>query len=432
MNQQHLNPRSRLHALAPIGTGTSQVESLLSYLCRLAVSHSVSLAALSRRIATMAGHEFSEKYDWHLSSINGIGEAAYDWSATLSALTGVQKLDRLTLLPWRGVIAQSGLMAKTSRWCPACLQEDLATTGTPYFRLAWDVSAVAACVRHRIKLVNTCPNCSRTDARHKSAYVIPGWCAHADCGAFLGDIDTHARPAQGDLWKANQVAAMMATQETLGSLPTDDALHGTIRELITRLDNGKSAVFARRIGLSKPTVHHWLKAGGLPTLKAHLHIASQTGLGLSKLLTGDLTDWSRDAIEVCQSALLFPEQDKRGTPRAHDWTCIRKMLVDMAHMPQIVSVLAAARQLSIDPRLLYQNAYTETRALTDRWKQHMGDRRDHHQEIATQAIDAACRSIVLDGKGINLREVKRRVSPEILGSVRKSIGLIQDAKKRTG
>ena len=64
------NPRSKLHALGPIGIGTPEVESLLSYLCRLAVSHSVSIAALSRQIARLVGWEFSEKYDAHFANIN--------------------------------------------------------------------------------------------------------------------------------------------------------------------------------------------------------------------------------------------------------------------------------------------------------------------------------------------------------------------------
>ncbi|WP_296651304.1 TniQ family protein [Paraburkholderia sp.] len=432
MNWRLSNPRSTLHALPPIGTGTSQVESLLSYLCRLAVSHSISLSSFSRSIATMAGYEFSEKYDWHLASINGIGEAAHTWTAALSALTGVPQLDRLALLPWRGVIAQTGLAATSSRWCPACLREDLKATGVPYFRLAWDIGAVSACVRHRVKLINACPGCGRANTRHKSAYVIPGWCTHVRCGAFLGDVEKQASPAPGELWKADQVAAMMAAQQTLGPLPTRDVLHDAIRTLITRLDHGKSAVFARRIGLSKTTVHHWLKEGGLPTLTAHLHIASQTGLALPRLLTGDLTGWSRDSVELGQLALLFPDRGKRATPRTHDWIRIRQDLSNMAHTPQIVSVLEAARQLDIDPRLLYQNANTETRVLAERWRQHMRDRSEHHREIATQAIETACHAIVSDGKGINLREVTQRISPEILGGVRKVIGLMQEAKGSLG
>ena len=35
-------PRTVFHALAPMAVGTPQTEGLLSYFCRLAVSHAVS------------------------------------------------------------------------------------------------------------------------------------------------------------------------------------------------------------------------------------------------------------------------------------------------------------------------------------------------------------------------------------------------------
>ena len=54
MNMMSSNPRSSLHALAPIGIGTAEVESLLSYLWRLAASHSVSVTEMSRASQTLS------------------------------------------------------------------------------------------------------------------------------------------------------------------------------------------------------------------------------------------------------------------------------------------------------------------------------------------------------------------------------------------
>ena len=44
-----LPPRSRLYSLAPMGIGTSQVESLTSYVMRLAEAHAVSPGTLIRQ-----------------------------------------------------------------------------------------------------------------------------------------------------------------------------------------------------------------------------------------------------------------------------------------------------------------------------------------------------------------------------------------------
>ncbi|WP_126879319.1 TniQ family protein [Paraburkholderia kururiensis] len=98
------NPRSTLRALAPIGVGTPEVESLLGYFCRLAVSHSVSVAALCRQVTKAVGWELAEKYTWHVGNIDSIGDSANNWSAALSAWTGVEQLDKLTLLSWRDVV----------------------------------------------------------------------------------------------------------------------------------------------------------------------------------------------------------------------------------------------------------------------------------------------------------------------------------------
>lgn len=423
------NPRSKLHALSPIGVDTPEVESLLSYLCRLAVSHSVSIAALSRQIARLVGWEFSEKYDAHFANINGIGEAAVNWSGALSALTSVEQLDRLTLLPWQNVVAQRCLAASHSRWCPECLAEDRASGQIPYFRLAWDVGVVDVCRKHKIQLACTCPECGRTDSRHKSAFVVPGWCAH--CGAFLGDVSDRTPATPEQMWKAAQIGALLSVQATLDSMPTRDGLHDTLRTLITKLDHGKSAVFARRIGLSKTTVHHWLKDSGIPPMPALLRIASQTGLSLPRLLTGDLTAWPPASIEIYQLALLFPEEERRPPARVHDWNAIRGKLIAMSKMPEIISLTEAARRLAIDPKLLYLNANQEARFLSERWQQYMQRKGEQSMENARTVIENACEQILADGKAINLRELGGRVPGEVLGSVRGVIGLLQQIKERS-
>ncbi|MCS3395322.1 TniQ family protein [Burkholderia thailandensis] len=353
------NPRSTLHALVPIGLDTPEVESLLSYFCRLAVSHSVSVAALCRQVAGTVGWELSEKHEWHVGNIGGIGDAASNWAAGLSALTSVERLDRLTLLPWRNVIAQTSLAATRSRWCPACFAEDKESGKTPYFRLAWDVGAVTVCAKHKAELVHICPDCGRPDARHKSAYVVPGWCAH--CGAFLGDGEPPPAATPEELWKATQVGAMLKAQGSLETPPTRQAMLDAIQTLVTRLDNGKGALFARRVGLSKTTVHYWLKQAGAPALPAHLRIASQTGLALPQLLTGDLIDWAPCSAEVHQLALLFPDETKRAAARAIDWDSVRAERNDLgADAPRGISLICAdeSRDSSFASRMLHRNNMT--------------------------------------------------------------------------
>ncbi len=49
---------------------------------------------------------------------------------------------------------------------------------------------------------------------------------------------------------------------------------------------------------------------------------------------------------------------------------------------------------------------------------------------AREAIEVACQDIASQGKAINLREVKERVPPEVIGKVRNVISLVQGARER--
>ncbi|WP_080406971.1 TniQ family protein [Burkholderia ubonensis] len=430
MSTQPITPRSMLNPLAPIGIGTPEIESLFSYFCRLAVSHSISAAELSRVVATAMGWKIAGRYDWNDVNLSGMADAAANWSSALSALTSVKRLDKLTLLTWRDVVSRQGVASASSHWCPQCLADDRALDRTPYFRLAWDVGTVSACPRHNTKLIHVCPDCGRPDARHNSAFVIPGWCAH--CGAFLGDVESLTSAPPEATWIASQVGAMLEVQATLDKLPTREKLHDTIRELVTRLDTGKNALFARRIGLNKVTVHYWLKEGCIPSLSGHLRIASQTGLALPKLLTGDFSGWPSPTAEIHSLKSLFPDHTNRTAPRILDWDRIRAELTALNQLPDATSVEEAARRLGITKRQLYRNANGEARILAGRRKQDRLRESTQRQEAARMIIESACRDIMADGKALNLRELKGRVPNEVLGSFRGVIGLLQETKSKSG
>ena len=71
-----LSPRSRLYAPAPEGIGTAFVESLASYVTRLAEAHAVSAADLVRR--ELSRHT-SPPLVFYSHGINGLGESAARW-----------------------------------------------------------------------------------------------------------------------------------------------------------------------------------------------------------------------------------------------------------------------------------------------------------------------------------------------------------------
>jgi len=360
------NPRSELHALQPIGEGTSDVESLPSYFCRLAVSHSVSTLALSRSIAQRIEHDVSHHFDWHQRRLASTCESAETWSAALSELTAVPNLDKLTFLPWQNVISRSGLSIVTrGQFCPSCFAEDLAQGRAPYFRLAWESAEVSVCSRHACSLETHCPHCGKDNIRHTAAYVVPGWCTH--CGEFLGkasEMPATASIAPAARWAARQIGELVHAQQTLTSTPTRDNLINAVSQIIEEMDNGQSALFARRIGVAKSTVHNWLKGDGTPTLKASLKIAAHSGASLTQLLSGDLSTWVCPQIEP-QLVLNLPQPKPRTrtVTRERNWEEIENQLQAFLVLPTPITVREVGRRLNISTKLLYLHANTPTRQL---------------------------------------------------------------------
>src|SRR5215211_5768424 len=88
-----LPPRSRLYSLVPIGLGTPYVESLTSYVSRLAVAHCLEVGKLiAGVIAPAIGknnvlHKYSSglsvRFCLNAQNINNMGITATDWVRVL-------------------------------------------------------------------------------------------------------------------------------------------------------------------------------------------------------------------------------------------------------------------------------------------------------------------------------------------------------------
>jgi len=88
-------PRSYLYRVTPMGVGSANVESLTSYLARLAVAHDISPAVLlTREILPKVREEF-RRHDYQdvpdvdntfvygAHTLNGVGQRSQDWIATI-------------------------------------------------------------------------------------------------------------------------------------------------------------------------------------------------------------------------------------------------------------------------------------------------------------------------------------------------------------
>lgn len=426
------NPRSVLHALAPYGQGTAQVESLVSYLCRLAVSHSTSVTALARVVAREMGKEFRTDFDWRDRSLSGAGEAAIAWTGALSALTGVRRLDTLTLTPCRQVFAQKGLLhLGGGRWCPQCLHEDRLQGHAPYFRLTWDIKAVTACAQHGIELHHTCPECGRTGVRHKAAYVVPGWCTH--CGAFLGAQTESVRASPEALWVAREVGGLLGAQSGMEQPAGLSTFREALTKVVARMDGGNGAAFGARIGVAKSTVHYWVQGKTAITLNAGLRIAAKAGLSLVQLVEGKLDDWQPPLVtEQLDLGLALGGPRQRAVGRALDWEAIRAQLLQFARQVQPVSLAEVARRLEVDASYLYLHANKEARLVGARWREHTQHVAVQRREWAKQQTRSRCEELLVQGRALNLREMQKSMTPEELSAAKHLFDMLRKIKEDLG
>ncbi|EGI77105.1 TniQ family protein [Hylemonella gracilis] len=432
MTEVAISLRSTLHALDPYGRGTSEVESLLSYFCRLAVSHSTSTLSLSRMIAERFQHEVEKNFDWHERHISGLRESALTWSSALSAMTSVPGLDELTFLPWKAVVSQNGLsMVSKGQFCPVCFAEDCWNGRGPYFRLAWESRAMTVCLRHSVRLIQYCPSCGKDNVRHAAAFVVPGWCTK--CGEFLGrDADQLEAEAISpeELWQARQVGDLLVAQGRHGDVAQRSGFIDALIHIIGEMDGGMPSMFAARTGIAKSTLHHWLHEKGTPTLEMSLNIAARCGISLPKLLLGDLRDW--EAPRRDQQLALLPSHDlkRRSSARALDWDQIERELQNFLELPTPISVLEAARRLDVEARQLYLRVNRTTRHLGERWKRHLAHSRQANLQTALPHLQSLGRELLAEGHALTRRDVAARIPPEVMSSVPRLFEVLRNVQER--
>lgn len=430
-------PRSTLHALPPIGLGTSEVESLTSYFCRLANSHACTTNDLAKfiieriepgRWETHQGTPGKSRFVWYQRSISGLGDSALNWAGMLSVLTGVTTLQQLTLLPLQGCVAAKGLMATQARWCPHCLADDQREGRQPYFRLAWDIGLNKVCTRHRTALVARCPHCSASNVRHTANFVVPGWCTA--CGCFLGSpiLEGPTAPPTAEQkleieqasYIGHLLAAMSASPEVGPAFTPDiESFHQGVERLIGDMDGGVAAHFARRLGVRKSTVHYW-RTGRTPlTLDALVRMAMHCGVSLPSLLQGKLADWCPPpTAQQLALQLDYPLSNRYRPKRQHDWGAIRQRLRDELNQTEPRSVTEVAKALDIDVRHLYIQATTEARALGECYVQHLHRRALQAQAAIYAELQQACDVLHENGEGITVEQVAQMVEPKTLNSTR--------------
>ncbi len=298
--------RSRLYQLEPIGMGTPYVESLTSYIQRLAEAHCVLPGVLMERELAPFLKKFESSTELldqrdsrtgvfgHTGTLNGIGIMAMDWVRALHLLNQRSDLHFLTMLTWDQVFPAKGLLRDRSAYCPDCYEEWRALGLVIYEPLLWALQGVCVCPRHHKSLYFHCFHCQQKRIP-LGWYSRCGYCS--SCGQWLGSLgDTEfltqrvltQKQFSLELWAATKIGDLIGKSDKLPCSPERERIGRVFSTYIDELTDGNIASFARLLGKPKNTVWMWKSGSSLPQLSVLTETCYRLGIPLLDFLTGDL------------------------------------------------------------------------------------------------------------------------------------------------
>lgn len=284
---------SRYFALSPFGTGTEEVESLCSYIARLAEAHCVS----PTRILFHSDGGETEFLPFSLKessippttalSINGMGGIAETVVSLIEKSTLMRKMNNHTFLPWKNLLSRYMLLRKSPAWCPACYEDQLRKQGFMYEKLVWVMSSVTVCTLHEILLTDNCPYCGSLQ-KYLGQTSRVGFCSW--CKKWLGRVKDYDKNilvqnniAQS-IWIVQQIERLVACGTKIDQpVQAKEDFISNLRMHIDKRSFGSINDFAHLTGLWHINLRRVLQGETIPTIEMIIKICFALGMAFEDL-----------------------------------------------------------------------------------------------------------------------------------------------------
>ncbi len=382
-------PRSRLYCLEPIGIETPYVESLTSYVVRLAETHCVTPKNLIMREIMPSYFQTEPILNYYSrvnklwierpTVLNGISPIARQWVEMLQSLTLCENLRFLTMLTFNEVIAISRLQRRSKAWCSQCYEEWRLTHKEIYDPLLWSLNGIDICLRHRQPLVTRCLHCQKT-IPFLTQISRPGYCPR--CNGWLGNtksiVDTEVSEYQ--YWVAEVSGDLIAAAPNLAVPPPRKQVALRIEAFLDHHADGNISKLSRLLGVTIQSLWSYLREEDVPYFDSFLKICFALSITPLEFLSTTTIPPLKDLRFNIES--IPPVSRGKGRPVTED---------DVRRMRQVLeTVLAVDDQVDPFPNLreiAKRMGFSEgtvrkhcpdlSKAIARRYKNHWGEEEAH-------------------------------------------------------
>lgn len=461
--ESNLETRSVLYSLEPIGLGTPFVESLTSYIMRLATIHNVKVSSLIKLFTP-----FLDNYLVHMGKrglnknitkyINGNGDISEGFVKALENLTCRSDIQYLTMLNWKGIF-RNNLIDQHRKWCPYCLEHMKNTSKIIYEPLIWYLSDVQKCELHEVRLLNKCPKCKK-NLGFINGNSLVGYCSY--CFTWLGETNNliFKEPLTEEEKFINiNYQQLIAKSPELNFFPTKLTVGPLLTRIKEKLGFNNFNEMSRFLGVEKSKFSYWVNNKYMPTNNALLKIARKINTTIFDLIyeqkintnitvcdkkNGNKRKLSPNEIEKVLKSAIKSEVPKSinqlakeegfcaETARNHYPELlkiikdnyesykrnliimkkleVKRLLIDCLAMPIPISLSELSNRTGISLKMFRRYAPNLSQRVIDRNKEYKRDLRNRNIKMISVEIEKIILDLYKSGKYPSISEVKKRIS----------------------
>ncbi|MED3316392.1 TniQ family protein [Bacillus wiedmannii] len=360
--------RSRLYGLCPKRRDTPFVESLSSYLIRLAETHAVHFGdLLAYEIAPILGKQYllnsidrggNRFYDG-ARTINGTEQNAKDMVTALERLTGTGNLEELTLSNFREIFPVRGLIRKMLAWCPECLKEFMEKDSL-YYPLIWCMTAYNVCTNHKIYLNEECSTCNKLiPFLHRKSRI--GICPYCQSPLFK-PLNILQCKDHKDYYISQGIENFFKYKSKENKF-SSYSLYENLSSILHVSFDGNIKQFANYIGVPKTTAWGWLNKEAIPPINKILDIAYTLKIPAQVLYTDHKKVQITPNVLVSAMNQAIKKREKFILSKGEVSTYLSETEKEQFGVKAIVDI---AKDLKCSTKFLYTNFPEECKKISNR------------------------------------------------------------------